>query len=143
MALSELEKSVIEYRRKRAKRLRRNYFLARGFGYTAEESSLLQNQGHATIAHQAYQENRELDGTHEQAELWGDILGEIYDIWKQWHPKEVADSAKFARQLKEKGNGFFSKNEHPNLIVSGGNKAKDVGHFGKTKTELFRTGGGK
>ncbi len=50
-----LQKRVLDARKKRNERLRTNYHLCRGFGYTAEESSILMNQGWKNIIANAYQ----------------------------------------------------------------------------------------
>ena len=56
--MTALEKRVIRAKRKRADRLRRNYQLARRYGYTSEEASLIMNQGKDTIIFNAEREGR-------------------------------------------------------------------------------------
>jgi hypothetical protein len=53
-----LEKRVLDARLKRNKRLRINYHLARAFGYTAEESTLIMNQSWRNIIANAIQDDR-------------------------------------------------------------------------------------
>ncbi len=52
----ELEKKVLEARNRRNRRMRINYHLCRGFGYSAVESSIVMNQGWKNIIANAYRD---------------------------------------------------------------------------------------
>ena len=51
--MNDLKKRVIEAKRKRAGRLKKHYQLARSYGYSSEESSLLMNMSQENITHNA------------------------------------------------------------------------------------------
>jgi hypothetical protein len=56
--VSELSKRVIRSRRKRAVRLKKHYYLAKSYGYTAEEAAIIMNQSWKTIIINAHKEDR-------------------------------------------------------------------------------------
>jgi len=65
--VNELKKRVILARQKRAARLRENYRLARNWGYSAEESTIIMNRGKGTINEMAEREGR----------LWSDKKNQL------------------------------------------------------------------
>ncbi len=83
-----LAKRVIDTRRKRARRMKLNYHLARAYGYTAEESSIIMNQGFRSIMDNAETDGRKYNKDYKLA------LPEDYQIYQEaiYYRKYVQDN---------------------------------------------------
>jgi hypothetical protein len=83
--VTDLQKRVIDNRKKKVKRLRRNYQLARAYGYTSEEASLLQNQSHKTLVYNAVKDGRIPQGS-DVPTLWDELIDYCNEMHQRHFP---------------------------------------------------------
>ena len=102
--VTDLQKRVIRNKRKKSLRLRRNYQLARAYGYTSEEACLLQNQSHKNIIINATKDGRMPQGSV-QPLLWDDLLKYMYEMWLLHHPDKTSE--KYDKLCTKKLNDIF------------------------------------
>jgi hypothetical protein len=91
--VTDLQKRVIDRKKKLARRLRKNYQLSRAYGYTSEEASLLMNQSHKTIIYNAVKDGRIPQGSPKPL-LWDDLLGYCNEIHLRHFPGGLISPAR-------------------------------------------------
>lgn len=97
--VTDLQKRVIDARAKRNKRLKMNYWLAKGYGYTSEEAALLMNRSYKAIIDMGIKEGRLIDPDIEpygvDADIYlGDMLPKKYYDYMEENREKLPSKAK-------------------------------------------------
>lgn len=96
-----LAMKVTEFAQKRNNRLKINYYLARGFGYSAAEASIIMNQG------------------------WQNIMANAFDAGKEWEDGKFTLPGKCIDYAREYNNKSYNKSAMP--LLSSGRRTIDTG----------------